>query len=356
MRKNSILIVLLALFSSENALAQHDSIGIHSRVEELRDAYVSNGHFDGTEEEFYKWFYAKGKEGYFNRKNVYETLTEEESSIGKSYEEFIVLMGLHVVEDVDTDIYTSPIPDNNTFAIIFGNEDYKHEESVPYAANDANIFSKYVNRTLGVPYNHIRLVENAGYNDLRIAINWLVQAMKVCKGKGRAIVYYAGHGIPNEKDGSIYLLPVDGYGNDTESAYSIKDLYDKLSNMEAKSVTVFLDACFSGAKREGDMLASSRGVAIKTKPTTPSGNIVVFSAAQGSETAYPYKEKQHGLFTYYLLKKLKESKGEITLGELSDYLSEEVGRESFVINGKIQTPTTISSNDLRNIWRGLKIK
>ena len=68
------------------------------------------------------------------------------------------------------------------------------------------------------------------------------------------------------------------------------------------------------------MLATARGVAIKPKASTPGGNVIVFSAATGDETAYPYDEKGHGLFTYFLLKKLQENKGNVTLGELSAYL------------------------------------
>ena len=63
-----------------------------------------------------------------------------------------------------------------------------------------------------------------------------------------------------------------------------------------------MDACFSGSRRENGMIVSARGVAIKPKKDIVTGNVVVFSAADGSETAYPYKEKGHGLFTYFLLK------------------------------------------------------
>ena len=244
----------------------------------------------------------------------------------------------------------------NAFAIIIGNEIYKNEVDVPYAHNDAKVFCEYVEKTLGVPHDQVRLIENAGYNDIRIAINWLTQAMKVCRGKGKAIVYYAGHGIPNEADMSAYLLPADGIGNDPGSAYALKELYEKLGSVEAQSITIFLDACFSGSKREEGMLTSARGVAIKTKSATPKGNIIVFSAAQGDETAYPYKDMQHGMFTYYLLKKLQDSKGEVTLGELGDYLIDEVGRESFVKNGKMQTPTVIVAPSLQNSWKNLKLK
>ena len=119
---------------------------------------------------------------------------------------------------------------------------------------------------------------------------------------------------------------------------------------------VFLDACFSGTKREGDMLASARGVAIKVKPNEPKGKLVVFSAAQGDETAYPYKEQRHGMFTYYLLKKLQETKGEATLGEISDYVTSEVRKQSIVINGKMQTPTLTSSSAIGDSWRNWKLK
>ena len=257
---------------------------------------------------------------------------------------------------VDSDIFVNPSNNKMIFAIVIGNEEYRNVSEVPFAGNDARIFSEYVEKTLGVPHDQIKYIENAGYNDMRMAVNWLSQAMTVCRGKGKAIVYYAGHGIPNESDLSAYLLPVDGVGSDPASAFSLKELYDKLSSVEAQSITIFLDACFSGSKREGGMLSSARGVALKIKQSAPKGNMVVFTAAQGDETAYPYNDKQHGMFTYFLLKKLQETKGEVTLGELSDYLLEEVRRQSFVKNGKMQTPTTSPSASFMGNWRNMKLK
>ena len=102
--------------------------------------------------------------------------------------------------------------------------------------------------------------------------------------------------------------------------------------------------------------ATARGVAIKPKASTPGGNVIVFSAATGDETAYPYDEKGHGLFTYFLLKKLQENKGNVTLGELSAYLQEQVGRQSVVVNRKPQTPTVSPSPALMENWEELKLK
>ena len=79
--------------------------------------------------------------------------------------------------------------------------------------------------------------------------------------------------------------------------------------------------------------------------------MIVLSAATGDETAYKYEETKHGLFTYFLLKKLKESKGSVTMGELSNYIQDQVGRYSIVENGKSQTPTVQASDALRTSWQ-----
>ena len=104
------------------------------------------------------------------------------------------------------------------------------------------------------------------------------------------------------------------------------------------------------------MMQSSRGVALKIKPDTPQGRLVVFTAAQEDETAYPFKAKQHGMFTYYLLKKLQQSKGDVTLGDLADYILKEVKRQSFDENNRKQTPTVRPSQAMTTEWRKLKIR
>jgi len=80
------------------------------------------------------------------------------------------------------------------------------------------------------------------------------------------------------------------------------------------------------------------------------------AAEQEHETAFAYQSQQHGMFTYYLLKKLQESKGRLTLGEPSDYLTKEVKRESFEKNNKKQTPSVNASPALAASWRTMKLK
>ena len=254
-------------------------------------------------------------------------------------------------QTVDTKIAVNSQPDDRTFVVIVSNENYKHEEGVPFARNDGEVFKVYCQKTLGIPEDHIRFAPDATLGEMNFSIYWLGNMLKAYDGEAKAIVYYSGHGMPDESGKEAYLLPVDGFSQSTEGALSTKSLYKKLGEMSSKHIVVFLDACFSGAKRDGKMLASSRGVAIKAKTDPVSDNTVVFSAAQGDETAYPFKSQRHGLFTYYILDKMQQSGGNTTLGELSDYVTQNVKRKAVVENnGKSQTPTVIVSCNNNN-WR-----
>ena len=257
--------------------------------------------------------------------------------------------------DVDDDIPIVVKKNEKVFAVVIANEKYQMEKAVQYAKNDGRVFAEYCRKTLGLPEKNIHYVTDATLNNLKYELKWLQNVMKVYRGEAKVIFYYAGHGIPDEQNKNGYLLPIDGYGSDVTTGYALDDLFKTLGNMPSKSVTIFLDACFSGAKRDGDMLASTRGVAIKVKQNAPQGNMVVFSAAQGDETAYPYNEFEHGLFTYYLLKKLQETKGDVTLGELGDYIKTKVEQQSIVVNGKLQSPSIMSAPLIGNDWKTWKL-
>ena len=243
-----------------------------------------------------------------------------------------------------------------TFAVIIGNERYTQVAQVPYAQNDAKVFAEYCKRTLGLPDNNVRTYDNATFGTMLAAVNDVKSIVEAYKGDCNVIFYYAGHGVPNETSHDAFLLPVDADGRQTEACYPVSRLYRELGTMGARSVVVFMDACFSGAQRGEGMLASARGVALKAKADTPQGNMVVFSAATGDETAYPYAEKGHGMFTYFLLKKLQETKGDVTLGELGEYIQTNVRQQAVVVNRKSQTPTVVSSAVIAENWRTIKLK
>lgn len=258
--------------------------------------------------------------------------------------------------DVDVDLPQASKQNDEMFAIIIANENYLNVARVDCALNDGRTFQRYCQQVLGIPEDNIHMIEDATYGQMTEQVNWLTRVARAYEGDAKIIIYYAGHGIPNEKDGSAYLLPVDVSGDNTAAAYSLNTLYRELGALNAKNVTLFMDACFSGSRRGEGMLTAARGVAIAAKAESPLGNMVVFSAAQGDETAYPYAEKGHGLFTYFLLKKLKETKGHVNYGTLGDYIKKEVSRKSVVVNSKPQTPTVSYSPQMSSSWKTMTLK
>lgn len=255
--------------------------------------------------------------------------------------------------DVDVDIPVTQAVNDRMFAVIVANEYYQQEQNVPYAIHDGEIFREYCLKTLGVPEDHVHLVVDATLNNIRFEVDWLSSMLEAHQGEARGIFYYAGHGIPDEVNRNAYLMPVDGYVGNLASGFGLDDLYAQLGSSGAEAVFYFIDACFSGATREGDMLAQSRGVTVNSKAGMLQGKAVAFTAAQGNETAFAYQEKSHGLFTYCLLKKLKETRGDVSIGELADYLNTQVARMSVEACSKIQHPT---ANGTMEEWRTLKLK
>ncbi len=260
--------------------------------------------------------------------------------------------------DVDNDIPVTKEQNINTFAFIIGNEDYSlgGSANVSYAANDALVFKQYCHKTLGIPEANIKCYTNQTLGLMRRAIRLMKQTANVNNKKDcRIIFYYSGHGIPNEATKDAFLVPVDADGRYTEDCYSLNELYRELGSLPVKKVYAFLDACFSGAQRGDGMLMAARGMALVPKKENPQGsNMVIFSAATGDETAYPYKDKKHGMFTYYLLNMLYRTKGSCNIGELGSYIEKKVKEKSIAINSKQQTPTISSS--IQGEWKNLTFK
>ena len=255
--------------------------------------------------------------------------------------------------DVDVDIPMATTVNDKTFVVIIANEAYQREQEVPYALHDGEVFREYCLNTLGIPEKNIHLATDATLNNMRFEVDWLAGMLEAYQGDARGVFYYSGHGIPDETSRNAYLLPVDGYAANLESSYGLDALYAQLGSTEAESVLYLIDACFSGAARDGGMMAESRGVAVNSKAGVLQGNAVALTAAQGNETAYAYDEKSHGMFTYFLLKKLKETGGEATLGELADYLNENVTRMSAADGVKLQHPSAVGTMET---WRSLNLK
>jgi len=262
--------------------------------------------------------------------------------------------------DVDINIPVVKQNRENTYVLVIGNEDYSSfqtgletEVNVDYAANDAKVFKDYMVKTFGVPEKNVILKINATLGQMKQAISKLSSIIEVSNGAAEVIVYYSGHGLPDEKTKDPYIMPVDISGSDVQSAIKVDDMYNQLTQFPHKRVTVFLDACFSGGAR-GQALVAMKGVKIKPKSSYLTGSLVVFASSSGEESSNVYRDKQHGLYTYFLLKKLQETKGMLSYQEMADYLTKKVALESVVSLNKKQTPQTSSSPVIQDQWGAWK--
>jgi len=273
--------------------------------------------------------------------------------------ENITIDRFSLTSHVDKNIPSNNIV-NNRFALVIGNEDYKSkqitlssEQNVDYAINDATIFKKYCLNTLGVKEENMHFLINATSGQMSQEIDLISKILSKVGNEAELIVYYAGHGYPDESTKVPYLIPVDVSASNLSSAIELDGLYQKLGNTNASKITIFLDACFTGGGRNSGLVAS-RGVKVKPKQGSLNGNIVVFSASSGDQSSLPYHDEGHGMFTYHLLKKLQETQGDVCMGELSDYLNNNVSLQSLKENKKEQDPTVNTSQKVINDWKNWK--
>jgi len=260
-----------------------------------------------------------------------------------------------LTSDVDKDIPVNSVKNQNKFALIIGNEHYSDKvlnsqiKDVMFANVDATVFKAYCEKTLGLPTENIQFILDADLVKMNLEITLLSEKIKRKNGQAEIIFYYSGHGSPDEKSKSPFLVPVGLEVSEISQGINVSSLYKTLSQSNAKRTTVFLDACFTGISETAKFIT----------PTTPvipnEGKIVVFAATGVSQAAEPYTEKKHGMFTYFLLKKLKETKGNISYQELDEYLKSEVGITSLNVNRKAQDPQTEFSKDLNENWKNWKV-
>ena len=264
------------------------------------------------------------------------------------------------VSDVDKDIPETGKKNTNAFALIVANENYKNVGNVASALHDGQTFAEYCEKTLGIPKSQITFLTDATSGDFWSAYDNLTGRISNREEDIDVILYYSGHGLPDDASKEAYILPVDAQPQSSRTMIRLQEVYDGLGKLPNASVYAFMDACFSGSARESGQkdtpVVPARGVALKHKDTEPAGNVFILSAADAQQTAFPYEEKDHGMFTYWLLKKLQESKGGATLEDISAYVKKNVSDTSQEINRRAQTPTFRATGKLSDTWKSKKLR
>jgi hypothetical protein len=250
---------------------------------------------------------------------------------------------------------------DSALALVIGVEKYTDLPPAPYAENDAEIIKEYFKTRLGI--NHVVTYTNEDVSGLKFDDifnpDYGELQKSIIKGVTDVFVFYSGHGIPNKDGDKIYLFPSDGKIERLETqGYDLNDLYQNLENLGAKSVTVFLDACFSGVSKASEKISMknlvlTKGVRIEPKIISPwikNPNFSVFNSSAANETSLGFDPSQTGLFTYYLCLGLQGEADlnhdrKITNGELYDFVYSKVTETSKKIFG-VQTPQFYGNREI----------
>jgi uncharacterized caspase-like protein len=146
----------------------------------------------------------------------------------------------------------------------------------------------------------------------------------------------------------LYFLPheVDKDLLD-RTAVTQKEVVEAIERTNPKSVTMFIDSCYSGQSRTGEtLLASARPISIVAKETSNfPANFTVISASAPDQISSSSPELRHGIFSYYLMRGMEgeadaNKDGQITVGEMQAYLAERVLRRAMGMN-RTQQPQVV---------------
>lgn len=248
-----------------------------------------------------------------------------------------------IKSDVDELPAIKAKPNKNSYAIVIGIEQYRQKlPKADFAVADAKTMTEYLTKVMGYPEENVVTLLNEHATNVDFAKYFEKWLPNNVEKEGSVFIYYSGHGAPNPKTGDAYLVPYDGDpAFIDQTGYSLKRLYASLGKLQAKEIVVALDSCFSGAGGKSVLAKGAKPLVMNLEnDITPVKNMTVLSASSGDQISSAYEEKGHGLFTYFMLKGIKDGITEI--GELFDYMKPQVERVARKTYNNEQSPQLIA--------------
>ena len=236
------------------------------------------------------------------------------------------------------------IDNHNKKALVIAVSDYDNSsglKSIEYCKNDGQEMYNVLKK-LGydIPDNR-KLIGYVDSKRLRDAV-YDFFTNEDTKPDDTLVFYYSGHGVP-DKWGKTFLAPSEMDANHPfKTGFSFDDLTDSMLGSNSLSVVTILDSCFSGSLKIGKGIDSKSGeeaatriankiVEEKSDKLKQGVGRCLLAASQGYEEAYDRQEKDHSIFTYYLLEGLKGHKnavdedGNVTYDTLGKFITREMG-------------------------------
>lgn len=247
------------------------------------------------------------------------------------------------------------IPSRHIYGLVIGVGDYQDSSfpDLPFAINDAEgIYEMLLDdEFIGVPQENIFLItgEEATLTNIYVKLDEIKR--KATASTDLIFFYYSGHGAPlTDGSGEIkdgLLVPFDANINSLErTCIPLSELQTEIQSLPASAI-VMLDTCFSGQGRsEGVLPPGIRGLTVEPRQDLiqiNDSNKLFITGSKANQFSNDYPEKQHGLFTYYVLQGLHDKRadtnfdGFVEMGELYNYLEITLPRESTALSG-LQEP------------------
>lgn len=304
-----------------------------------------------------------------------------ELTVHGAFDETIISMNEKLIND-DYIEYNIPLntPNSNpqTFVLIIANEHYDAPmPNCEYARRDGAVVRDYCQRTLGVPERHIKILNDASVADIKKhGIKWLKDITTAVNGNANIIIYYSGHGI-SDLEYKPYLIPcglnmrvVKSWNGKSEidpdatlskretralmgECLSLDTLCSWFNRVPVKGITFILDAGFNGRQRNGEILMNVPRSKGRVRGMRVREDITIFTAADVTKNAYAFEAQQHGFLTFFMMKELKRTKGDITYGALFSNVSKAVSYESS-LQGKLQEPFMVIGGKIKDAWVDLR--
>jgi hypothetical protein len=238
--------------------------------------------------------------------------------------------------------------EKDAIAIIIGIENYKRAPRADFAKNDAELFYRYAVRRLGIPPNKIKLLLDSDADQagiIKAVRNWL--PLHVNEGKTQVFLFYSGHGLPSKDGKDLYFLPHEtDIDLVEETGINQKQVLTTIDRSKPQSVIFFVDSCFSGISKKGEsLIAGGRPVTLTSNNFHAPAGFTALTASGPQQISSASQELRHGIFSYHLMKGMegyadRNKDGDITSGELAEYVSINVKRGAMAIN-RLQEPQLI---------------
>lgn len=248
-------------------------------------------------------------------------------------------------------VHSANRPVKDKWAVVVGISKFRDEKiNLRFPAKDAKDFYDYLVTAGNFAKDHVVLLtDQSATREAILTIlgdKWLP---RLANPDDLVVVYISSHGSPADMDvgGVNYIV---AYDSNLDCLYAtgipLQHLMAIIKNrVHSDRVVIVLDTCHSGSARVESKGLQRVGNVDAAAVMAGTGQMVIASSST-SQSSWEGRRYENSVFTYHLLKALREGGAGVTLGSAFETLKENVQEEVLKDRGTLQTPILCSA------WKG----